>query len=211
MTAWCLTDHKGQIWKEKRLFSTYLVVNCFPTAALTRLAMLFLAISIAPDSRLSLISLENGTLGAKKQSTPNLQPWLWKQPITFNLNKGWAIYFFFKTRYCQSLSLRTAAHIKTDTWLTDLIRRGKLRISEFPRDLSATSRKPGLDLKSSAAGQRGELSWLRWPIERISWGSSNKRYIRNQGAVLRKRNEYRYRSVWLQEHDAALLRLFHFS
>lgn len=185
MTAWCLSDYKGQIWKKKMLFSTYLVVNRLPTAALTRLSTLFffLTISMAPDSRLSLISLENGTLGAKKQSTLNLQPWLWKQPITFNLNKRWAIYFFFKTRYCQSLSLRTAAHIKTDTWLTDLIRRGKLRISEFPGDLSATSRKPGQDLKSSAAGQRGELSWLWWTTEGISWGTNNKRYIRNLGSI----------------------------
>lgn len=87
--------------------------------------------------------------------TLKLQPWLRKQPITFNLNKRWAIFFFFRTRYCQSLSLRTAAHIKTDNWLTDLIRRGKLRISEFPRDLSATSQKPGQDLNSSAAGSAG--------------------------------------------------------
>lgn len=52
-----------------KLFLTYLLVNWFPTAALTRLSTLFFTISMAPDSRLSLIPLENGTLGVKKVDT----------------------------------------------------------------------------------------------------------------------------------------------
>lgn len=66
---------KDKYEKKIKLFLTYLLVNWFPTAALTRLSTLFfLTISMAPDSRLSLIPLENGTLGVKNQSTLNPQP-----------------------------------------------------------------------------------------------------------------------------------------
>lgn len=55
--------------KVKKTLFNILSGKLLPTAALTRLSTLFLTISMASDSRLSLISLENGTLRVKKKKT----------------------------------------------------------------------------------------------------------------------------------------------
>lgn len=108
-----------------------------------------------PDSWQSLIPSENGTLGAKDSP-----PWICsldsESSLLHLISTHGELFFFLKTRYCQSLSPKNAAYIKTDTRLTDLIRTSKL----YPSFTGTCQQHLRAGARLKAMGRRpvGELS-----------------------------------------------------